>query len=531
MSKLFRAPWFWVILVFFIATHILGLTALPVFADESIYIRWAQLLVSDPQQYFFFALNDGKTPLFIWLLGVVLRLFSDPLVAGRVLSVLVGAGQLIAVVLLITALGGNKRAQLIGALGVTVLPFWYFHHRVALMDGMLTLFVSLCFWVSSKLVLLPLPKKPTASASLLRQLGSNVVALPVVSRAFLAGVFLGLALLSKLPAVLCIPALFGLLFLPKQYTRASLLVAAVRLCLVVVVAGIVFSSLLLHPAVGQLFSRGSDFLFSFREIKLGYWVYGFANIPNYLQYFWSYLTPAVLLFSVAGVFSKKQRRLHLALLCAALLFFLPIAILGKVVYPRYFLPIALFFTTSTALSLDEVLGIAQKNLKLTKQKLFLVLLLVGGVGHTLAGSFSFMYYSILDSNQTPFVSADRQQYLTEWSSGHGIVEVVALIESERLGHSLAVATEGFFGTLPDGLLMYFDNRSHDNLLIEGIGQPVAGLPVSFVEKARRYDTVWLVVNEHRLLMTLPSEKLVHEYCRPFDGPCLQVWDVGELIPD
>ena len=45
----------------YLATRLFHLDALPVFADESIYIRWAQLLRHDTA-YLFFALNDGKPP-------------------------------------------------------------------------------------------------------------------------------------------------------------------------------------------------------------------------------------------------------------------------------------------------------------------------------------------------------------------------------------------------------------------------------------------------------------------------------------
>ncbi|MBD3279174.1 MAG: hypothetical protein GF390_00500, partial [Candidatus Pacebacteria bacterium] len=86
-----------VILIIFIAvyllTHLYRLTALPVFADEAIYIRWAQLIMDDWQQYLFFAMNDGKTPLHIWLLVPFQYLFTDQLYAGRFLSVLVGLIQ------------------------------------------------------------------------------------------------------------------------------------------------------------------------------------------------------------------------------------------------------------------------------------------------------------------------------------------------------------------------------------------------------------------------------------------------------
>ncbi|MCC6710949.1 MAG: hypothetical protein IT416_01195, partial [Candidatus Pacebacteria bacterium] len=43
---------FWKIMIFLVVgiyflTHITALTLLPVFADEAIYIRWAQLIIDD----------------------------------------------------------------------------------------------------------------------------------------------------------------------------------------------------------------------------------------------------------------------------------------------------------------------------------------------------------------------------------------------------------------------------------------------------------------------------------------------------
>ncbi len=508
----------------YVLTHVLSLTALPVFADESIYIRWAQLLLSDPHQYFFFALNDGKTPLFIWSLAPFLKVFADPLLASRLLSVGVGVGQALVVLPIIRLLGGSKRAQLFGALGVTIVPFWFFHHRMALMDGMLTLFLSLYFWMSLKLIMLPVVEQSDSVARVIRCLFSR----QVFGTILLAGLFLGLAFLTKLPAVLFIPSVFCLVFLKKK-ARAEYVVLSVRLLAALVVGLLVFSSILVHPAAGQLFSRGSDFLFSAREIRLGYWLHGITNIPSYVMYFLQYLTPEVLFLVVCGLLIKKNARTHRVLFIALLFFFLPIAVLGKVVYPRYYLPVALFVTVSAALVLDDVLKFIKNLPSFTSKKLLLAVIVVSLLGRIGTASFSFMYYSLVDTNKIPFVSADRTQYLTEWSSGHGITEVVALIEAEQSKRSVAVATEGFFGTLPDGLLMYFENKNHENVLIEGIGQPVAGLPDSFIEKAREYDTVWLVVNDYRLLMNLPPEKLVYEYCRPYAGPCLQVWDVGEVV--
>jgi hypothetical protein len=63
---------------------------LPIFCDEATYLRWAQLIHADPRQFAFVSLQDAKFPLHPWLLALCFSPSSDPLFAGRCLSVLAG---------------------------------------------------------------------------------------------------------------------------------------------------------------------------------------------------------------------------------------------------------------------------------------------------------------------------------------------------------------------------------------------------------------------------------------------------------
>ena len=112
---------------------------------------------------------------------------------------------------------------------------------------------------------------------------------------------------------------------------------------------------------------------------------------------------------------------------------------------------------------------------------------------------------------------------------YGITQTVNLIQSLAQDHPVAVATEGYFGTLPDAVLMYLHRRDVSNIYVEGIGVPVSQLPASFILRAKDYDQVLLVVNSHRLNWQLPPELLKVEYCRPYRAPCLQVWDVTSEV--
>lgn len=147
ISKFIKKTWLvpLVICLFFLVIHLWRLTLLPVFADEAIYIRWAQLMIDDWRQYLFFPLNDGKGPLFFWLLVPWQFIFADQLFAGRFLAVLIGLVQILSLKALSKTLGAKPWVQWLTMLFGSILPFWFFHHRLALTDSLLTLSLSLSY--------------------------------------------------------------------------------------------------------------------------------------------------------------------------------------------------------------------------------------------------------------------------------------------------------------------------------------------------------------------------------------------------
>jgi hypothetical protein len=295
-----------------------------------------------------------------------------------------------------------------------------------------------------------------------------------------------------------------------------------------VLAGLIFASLRLHPAFGQLFSRGSDFLYPVGDVLFkGLWKNTVGNFISYLVYFGSYLTWPILLFLLMGLFTKKGQKTNHLLWWSALLFIVPIGILGRVVYPRYFMPALIFLTVEAGLVIENL---SLRFAKLKPKNLVLNIFLALLVANSIAMSGMFIFYDWFKPSSTPLVGADKVQLLYEWSSGHGIKETVGLIEEMSQDQTVAVATEGHFGTLPDALVMYFHNKDVSNIYIEGIGQPVHSIDLDFMERAKDFDKTLLVVNSHRLYMWIPIDRLVGEYCRPgSDSPCLMVWDITDLI--
>lgn len=497
-------------------THIPGLLQLPTFADESIYIRWAQLILQDPK-YLYFSMNDGKPPLYMWLLASVLRLPANPVFIARMVSIVIGVLQLILSDKLVRSFGGKTLARVASSTIVIFAPFWFFHHRIALMDGLLTLFLTgtvLCL------------------QNLNQSLQSAQKTYKNILWASLAGSFWGLALWTKIPALFLAPWFFLIAMWPllieffskKTPTLPTIIKRLSFFAMSGVVGLVIFLILKTQPIFGALFARGQDFTFTLQEVLGGQWRTSIDNIGRLIEWVSSYLRPEALSLAVIALLVTKKRSTTILLWLGAIIFAAPLVIMGRTLHPRYFLPVMLFLTPVVALFFEEAWNLVQKadEQKWLGQNILYIL-----IGFFFIGSLRFMAFSILEPNQTPFVLADRSQYLTEWSSGHGIREVRDLMIREvQEGNRVTVVTEGSFGTLPDALLLEFDRRPEiANLRIEGLAQyPVKFLPEWVFDEARDHQT-WLVVNENRLEMPQDNLELLARYPRPYGASDLLLFAI------
>ena len=275
----------------------------------------------------------------------------------------------------------------------------------------------------------------------------------------------------------------------------------------------------ISPAFGQLFARGGDFLHPLNEFFAQPFKIITDNIILFLQVLANYLGGlffGVTIFLALGLAWQKRFWPPLWLILSGLAYATPILLLGKIIYPRYFLPVLPFFLCSFLVSLSRL---RRRDFFGFKLILFVLILLNG---------FYFTFCSLTTPEKMPLTPQDQSQLFTEWSSGHGIKESVALIADISRSTKTLVLTEGYFGTLPDGLQIYFwKNPARNQIRIEGAGQPIANLK-HVQDLINQYQQVLLVVNSYRLQpdadFILPE--LLAEYPRPLpDSPSLQVWRV------
>ncbi len=141
-----------------------GLMALPIFGDESIYLRWAQLIRGEGLagnavgHHWWVSLTDPKPPLHFWLIALVYHWASDPLLAARLISVFAGVLCVPLTVWIAQELGffadsrgsavSPRTIGLMAAILMSICPFLAFYQRLATQDALFTTESMAIIWLS-----------------------------------------------------------------------------------------------------------------------------------------------------------------------------------------------------------------------------------------------------------------------------------------------------------------------------------------------------------------------------------------------
>ncbi len=488
------------LLILYLLITTISLTDLPVFSDEAIYIHWAQVATNEPSKYAFLPMLDGKPPLHAWTLIPMLKLVQDPLLAGRLVSVFVGLVNIVLIGMFVRELGGETRDERLAQLAATILPFWFFHNRMALAEVMLVMWLLLGLVAGMRAYA---NNKESFFWTIVFSLAVGGSLWTKVSGLFFVPVFMMIPLLV-------LSTKTKKLSLITMIREAYLHKGVFRLFVGGVIGGLIFLTLRLSPLFPYLFARSTDYAFTLSDLLRGEWQFVVFNATPRLVYWLAwYLSPFVLILAL------RSGRRGFVLFLMSLAYALPLLVGGKVVYSRYFLPIAVPLTIMAVFGFRELYAQGKRNKTLA-------LTCCSGV---VLWSFVFILPSYIRPGLIPFAPQDRVQYLTEWSSGYGIPQVRDYLRKQIAQKTnrqqIEVGTEGYFGTLPDGLSIYFNDPVYaDKIKIDGVGQPIYAIPDSLLQSAKTQDT-YLVVNSHRFFLEDTSNyEVVGAYDRPYGGPKL-----------
>lgn len=475
--KLSKLEWLVVVVLIigYFALTLTNLTKLPIFVDEALYLRWAQIAWHDAS-WRFISLTDGKQPLYIWFVIPFMKLISDPLAAGRTASVVTG---------LFTVLGmgylgwllDHKKTGFFAMLLAIFSPYLFFYYRFGVMESML---VAGAIWVCSLSILLARSRR--------------------LDVALILGIATGLTMLVKSSGtffLLLIPVAYLLVVKPKAIFSKTTFRFAGLVSISWLMATVIYNVQRLSPWMHMIGQKNAFFIVSYDQIfsDLGRLSNNFLDVWRWQV---AYTSLPILLLSLVGFYliSKNNRRLSLFI---SIWLFGPM--LGTVALARLFAPRYIIFVTPFILLFAAYFLSRLKTLKsLVFTTIIVFLLPLSLIGKLLSDPIHF-----------PYVNVD-EGYVNGWSAGNGTKQIAdwAVSRIYEIGKPMTIFTEGTFGILPHGLELYADARV-SGLTIRGL-YPIGSIPpVETLESVATNPETYLILNNTQTTGVLSGLELVSEY--------------------
>jgi 4-amino-4-deoxy-L-arabinose transferase-like glycosyltransferase len=475
-----------------IALRLPGLVAAPMFCDEAIYLRYAQLVARDPIGNALVSLVDPKPPLHFWLLAPFFRLGVDPLWGGRLLSVLAAAAASAVLVVLVPELlrlrrrgaGGPEEEWTTGvaALLFITCPFLAFYERMAMSESLLILESVVAAWLALRMA---------------RDAGTGEGSRATLRHALAFGAVVGLAMMTKQNASY---VLWGLPWLALPARADSAKPGAARrlgrsTAVAAAIALTIWSPLLLtdrgpslrervffrgaHAFVGEpaemVRTAATNLVYAFvpatiRSVPGADPETGFAA-PAEAGWLWVYLTPPVEILGLLGLLlllGRRETRIFRFLAGWSALSLLPL-LPSPLPYSRYALfcvpPLLLAAALLATSAIEALRGrIASPSLRAALAGLF-----VAAIAIWPALSLSAQ---IRTPERQRFVKADRWQFVSGWPAGGATREAIrALRAIASRENAIVVVTSNTAGVPTDAVWVEFD------------GEP--GISVFFIDWADR----------------------------------------------
>jgi 4-amino-4-deoxy-L-arabinose transferase-like glycosyltransferase len=450
--------------VIYFILRLIFLNRLPIFTDEAIYVRWAQIALNDAS-WRFISLADGKQPMFVWFAMVFMKFIHDPLIAGRLVSVVTGFLTMFGLSALTYELFKNKRTAFLVAVLYIVYPFAQVLDRMALYDSMVATFYVWALYFSVLLV---------------RKVRLDI--------AYTLGFIIGGGVLTKSSnffSIYLLPFLLLLFDFKQKHLKKEIFRFALFAAFAAGISYGLYNILRLSPLYDMIAIKNATFVYPFSEWTQHPFIYFVSNLNGLTSWLIQYLTPSYLiLILLAILFINKFFKEKVLLLLYFALPFLALALFGKLIYPRHVFLMSVMLLPLVAWSLNFLFGKAEKffSKNTIYARITQTILLIAVIVYPAYVSIVFAVNPL----KAPIADADHGQYVDSWAAGWGVKESVAFFQKQAQTRKIFIATEGTFGLLPESLEMYMVNNK--NITIKAYW-PVDIFPketLNFAEKMPAY---------------------------------------------
>jgi 4-amino-4-deoxy-L-arabinose transferase-like glycosyltransferase len=442
------------ILIYFVS-RFCSILSLPIFTDEAIYIRWAQIAKQDAN-WRFISLTDGKQPMFIWLMAVSLRFIQDPLLAGRIVSVGAGFLTLIGMYFLGREVFKSNKVGLVSSALYVVFPMAMVYDRMALYDGLVGAFAV---WALFLIILL------------VRNLKMDI--------ALILGMVAGGGVLTKTNAffsIYLLPVSLILFDWNKKELKTRLIKWVFLAVIAVVITYAFYSILRLSPFFHIINEKNAIFVYPFGEWIAHPFEFFIGNCWAFWDWTTKYLTwPLFIIVFLSFFINKAFLKEKLVLFLWFILPLIALGLFGKTLYPRF-----IFFMM---LSLLPLIAFFLVNIySRFKNKYFFAILSL------LIFLFAFItdYLILTDFSKAYIPVADVKQYQASWEAGTGIRKSVDFFAKEAENKKIYIATQGTFGLMPFAFEIYL--IKNPNITIKGYWPIENKIPAEVIEESKKNPT-------------------------------------------
>ena len=437
-----------ILIVLYAVVRTQGITALPIFSDEAIYIHWAQIINSQPTE-FLISKVDGKQPLFFWLNAVTLNIFADPLIAGRCVSLMAGGASVLGIYLIGRTLFSAVSGFLAGVIAVFC-PYLFFFDRLALVDGLLS---ALGIWAFLIALLLALEMKSL-------QVGFRWL-----------GILLGLALLTKATALLLFPVVLTVFYLWEVHHRPGFWKhLATAGCIVLAINLVAFLGGPEISVQGRVpFLHQPDYFIPPAELMSFPWLLWLRNVRVIRDFYVSYLTFPVVMILLAGIiyFIRDRDKKEMALW---FWFIIPTGVIVLVAngfFSRYMVMMVPPLLLLTARTLERLVAWLAEIFKSRlhwevqggrRHSLLAISLII-----TLLPSGIFDWRLMREPRTAPLNELDRLLYIEGANSGYGVRAAAEFLRQEarafkeKKGYAMPLLVAASPGNPAEGVLVYLWN--------------------------------------------------------------------------
>ena len=446
------------LVIVYLFSRFYSILSLPIFTDEAIYIRWAQIAKQDAN-WRFISLTDGKQPMFIWLMMISLRFIQDPLLAGRVVSVGAGFFTLIGMYFLGREIFKNNKIGLISSALYVIFPMSLVYDRMALYDNLVGTFAV---WSLFLIILL------------VRRIRLDI--------ALILGMMVGGGVLTKTNAffnIYLLPLSLILFNWTEKNTKKRLIKWLGLAAIAVIIAYCFYSILRLSPYFYIITEKNANFVYPLKDWLEHPFTFFIGNWKAFWDWTNRYLTWPLLALAVGSFFiSKSFLREKIVLFLWFIIPIVALGLFGKTLFPRFIFFMILPLLPLIAFSLVNIYT-KFKMLYIFLIFLFLVFMLAFKTDYLILNDFANAHIPVSDTNQ----------YLTDWPAGGGIKKSIEFFEKEAKKGKIYIATQGTFGLMPYALEIYLVNNP--NIKIDGYWPVGDVIPTKIIEESKKMPTYFL----------------------------------------